>query len=67
VSRPKEVKMEEKKEGDLGWQKPEESENIQKSEKPDADYMADHNLCQKCHGAKRDCGVTGCPQIMQCE
>ena len=61
-----EVKVEEKK-GDLGWQKPEESEHIQKSEKPDADYMTENNLCQKCHGARRDCGVAGCPQIAACE
>lgn len=47
---------------DLKWQKPEESENIQKSENPDAAYMRDHSLCQKCHGAKKVCNLEGCPQ-----
>lgn len=47
---------------DLGWQKPEESENIQKSEKPDSDYMKDHNLCQRCHGVRRKCEDISCPQ-----
>lgn len=47
---------------DLKWQKPEESENIQKSVNPDAGYMDSHSLCRKCHGAIKVCNLDGCPQ-----
>lgn len=47
---------------DLNWQKQAETENIQKSVNPDSEYMKDHGLCQKCHGAKKRCDRDGCPQ-----
>jgi hypothetical protein len=34
---------------DLESQNPDCSENIQKSERPAADYMEDRRLCRKCH------------------
>jgi len=37
-------------EQDLNWQKEEESDSLQKSEKPDKKYMEDSNLCHRCHG-----------------
>jgi hypothetical protein len=35
---------------DLGWQKPAESDNLNKSERPDAEYMEERHLCPDCHG-----------------
>ena len=52
--------MEEEKK-DLGWQKPEESDNMQKSETPDAEYMKDHQLCPVCHGVAHAGGPVNCP------
>lgn len=37
---------------DLTWQKPGESDNIQKSERPDTDYMKSRDLNPETHGKK---------------
>lgn len=47
---------------DLTWQREEESDNLQKSERPDKQYMDERNLCQQCQGVKRVCDLPGCPQ-----
>ncbi len=44
MSKPKE------QEQDLKWQKPEESDNLQKSVRPDGDYMRDRGLNPDTHG-----------------
>jgi len=54
--------MTEEKKPDLGWQKQDETDNLQKSVNPDGEYMRDHHLCTKCHGAKKKCDIEGCPQ-----
>lgn len=41
-------------EPDLKHQKPEETDNLQKSERPDAEYMKDHELDPDTHGKKKD-------------
>lgn len=35
---------------DLNWQHPEESDNLQKSERPNTDYMKDRDLDPETHG-----------------
>jgi hypothetical protein len=47
---------------DLTWQREEESDNLQKSERPDKAYMDEKNLCQQCQGVKRVCDLPACPQ-----
>jgi hypothetical protein len=49
-------------EQDLNWQREEESDNLQKSERPDKEYMDERNLCVQCQGVKRECDLPGCPQ-----
>jgi len=39
---------------DLLFQHPEETDNIQKSERPDAEYMKDRGLDQDTHGKKHE-------------
>jgi len=52
----------EKEKEDLKWQHPEDSDSLQKSEKPNREYMEDNKLCQKCHGILNDRGqcTRGC-------
>jgi len=40
----------------------EETQNLQKSERPDAKYMQDRHLCTVCHGVARVCERGDCPQ-----
>jgi hypothetical protein len=47
---------------DLSWQREGESENLQKSERPDGEYMNDRGLCVQCQGVKRVCELPACPQ-----
>ena len=47
------------KEKDLAWQHQDETDNLQKSEKPDVEYMKEHELCPVCHGKKHPSGP--CP------
>ena len=51
-----------KQKQDLEWQREHESDSLQKSERPDRDYMEDHNLCRTCHGIKKVCELPHCPQ-----
>lgn len=44
------TKKSENQEQDLAWQKPEESDNLQKSVRPDGDYMRDRGLNPDTHG-----------------
>ena len=49
--------VEEKKDSqvqDLGHQKPEETDNLQKSARPSDDYMDSHGLSRETHGKKED-------------
>ena len=55
-------KKPENEDKDLEWQREDESDNMQKSERPDKDYMNDRNLCQNCQGVKRICERGDCPQ-----
>lgn len=50
------------KKDDLGWQKQDETDNLQKSENPDGEYMKDKGLCVVCHGVRKKCDKAGCPQ-----
>lgn len=56
---------EEKQDTDLEWQREEESDNLQKSERPDAEYMEERHLCVQCQGIKRVCDLPACPQRIQ--
>jgi len=49
-------------EHDLEWQREYESDSLQKSERPDKGYMEDKDLCRTCHGKKRVCELSNCPQ-----
>ena len=40
----------------------EETDSIQKSIKPDAEYMRENDLCRICHGTIRVCDRSDCPQ-----
>jgi hypothetical protein len=53
IEKEKQKHLEEQKQ-DLNYQKPEETDNIQKSAHPDADYMKDRNLDPETHGRKKD-------------
>lgn len=39
----------------------EKSDNLQKSEKPDKEYMDEKDLCPRCHGPKKACDRDDCP------
>ena len=53
--------MEDQKKADLGWQHQDETDNLQKSETPDAEYMKDRELCPVCHGVAHAGGPNNCP------
>ena len=55
-------KKPENEDEDLEWQREEESDNMQKSERPDKEYMDERNLCVHCQGVKRVCDRADCPQ-----
>jgi len=40
----------------------EKTDEIVKSVNPDSSFMKDQNLCQKCHGPRRNCERAECPQ-----